>query len=159
VRTLDGERELWPSRSTVSHRASLDWVIHMVKLATKMAIFAALLSVILVGTASAQSAVACADFDSQADAQAFLEASGSNDPHDLDRDGDGIACEHLPAPYASGFSGEQADEITALPGTGTGGARTGTVSASVSGLLLAGTTAVSVVLILGGMMLRRANQV
>ncbi|WP_066385481.1 excalibur calcium-binding domain-containing protein [Neobacillus mesonae] len=37
----------------------------------------------------------CTDFDSQEDAQLFFEANGGPeyDPHDLDRDGDGIACE------------------------------------------------------------------
>lgn len=35
----------------------------------------------------------CTDFDTQEDAQLFFEANGEGDPHDLDRDGDGIACE------------------------------------------------------------------
>lgn len=30
---------------------------------------------------------------SQSDAWAFFEEQGHGDPHDLDRDGDGIACE------------------------------------------------------------------
>lgn len=38
----------------------------------------------------------CADFDSQAEAQAFFEQAGSGDPHRLDGDDDGIACETLP---------------------------------------------------------------
>jgi len=38
----------------------------------------------------------CADFDSQAEAQNFLEASGPGDPHRLDGDDDGVACERLP---------------------------------------------------------------
>ena len=39
----------------------------------------------------------CADFDSWAEAQAFYEESGgpASDPHSLDPDGDGIACESL----------------------------------------------------------------
>jgi excalibur calcium-binding domain-containing protein len=38
----------------------------------------------------------CSDFSTHAQAQAFFEAAGSGDPHRLDRDGDGIACEDLP---------------------------------------------------------------
>lgn len=37
----------------------------------------------------------CSDFDTQPEAQAHLEDDPS-DPDGLDRDGDGIACEHLP---------------------------------------------------------------
>jgi micrococcal nuclease len=40
----------------------------------------------------------CGDFPSWKDAQAFYEAAGGpgRDPHRLDRDGDGVACESLP---------------------------------------------------------------
>ncbi|MDO8573292.1 MAG: excalibur calcium-binding domain-containing protein [Candidatus Daviesbacteria bacterium] len=38
----------------------------------------------------------CTDFATHAEAQAFFESAGSGDPHRLDRDGDGIACETLP---------------------------------------------------------------
>jgi Excalibur calcium-binding domain len=40
----------------------------------------------------------CGDFGSQAEAQQFFESQGgpSSDPHDLDRERDGIACESLP---------------------------------------------------------------
>jgi hypothetical protein len=39
----------------------------------------------------------CGDFASHAEAQAFFEAEGGpwSDPHKLDRDGDGLACESL----------------------------------------------------------------
>ena len=37
----------------------------------------------------------CADFASWLEAQIFFEQSGSHDPHRLDADNDGIACEHL----------------------------------------------------------------
>ncbi|QNF31062.1 excalibur calcium-binding domain-containing protein [Metabacillus sp. KUDC1714] len=37
--------------------------------------------------------VDCTDFASQAEAQAFFDAEGPSDPHDLDRDSDGLACE------------------------------------------------------------------
>jgi micrococcal nuclease len=35
----------------------------------------------------------CDDFGSQEEAQAFYEAAGPGDPHGLDRDDDGRACE------------------------------------------------------------------
>jgi len=38
----------------------------------------------------------CRDFATQAEAQAFYEAAGPGDPHRLDGDGNGIACERLP---------------------------------------------------------------
>ena len=38
----------------------------------------------------------CTDFATHAEAQAFFESAGPGDPHRLDRDGDGIACETLP---------------------------------------------------------------
>lgn len=37
----------------------------------------------------------CADFSSQGEAQDFFEEAGPGDPHGLDRDEDGIACESL----------------------------------------------------------------
>ncbi|WP_163537288.1 S-layer homology domain-containing protein [Gracilibacillus sp. YIM 98692] len=42
--------------------------------------------------------VDCGDFDTHEEAQAFFEAAGGpeSDPHRLDRDGNGIACESLP---------------------------------------------------------------
>ena len=40
----------------------------------------------------------CADFATQLDAQIFYEAEGGpkDDPHNLDADGNGLACEDLP---------------------------------------------------------------
>ncbi|MBK1669306.1 hypothetical protein CKO28_14810 [Rhodovibrio sodomensis] len=38
----------------------------------------------------------CGDFATQAEAQAFYEDAGPGDPHRLDGDGDGRACESLP---------------------------------------------------------------
>ena len=38
----------------------------------------------------------CADFDTQAEAQSFLADSTPGDPHRLDGDDDGVACERLP---------------------------------------------------------------
>lgn len=45
----------------------------------------------------------CSDFDTQAQAQAFFNNNDpANDPHRLDDDGDGRACESLPCPCGSG---------------------------------------------------------
>jgi len=38
----------------------------------------------------------CSDFGTHRQAQAFYESEGPGDPHGLDRDGDGDACETLP---------------------------------------------------------------
>lgn len=38
----------------------------------------------------------CKDFNNQREAQIFFIRMGPGDPHRLDRDRDGIACEHLP---------------------------------------------------------------
>jgi hypothetical protein len=38
----------------------------------------------------------CPDFATHAEAQAFFEGTGVGDPHRLDGDHDGIACENLP---------------------------------------------------------------
>ncbi len=40
----------------------------------------------------------CGDFTTQEEAQAFYEAAGgpASDPHRLDGEGDGVACESLP---------------------------------------------------------------
>jgi len=38
----------------------------------------------------------CSDFDTQADAQRFFEKHQPGDPHNLDGNGDGVACEGLP---------------------------------------------------------------
>jgi micrococcal nuclease len=40
----------------------------------------------------------CGDFSTHAEAQAFFETAGgpTRDPHRLDGDGDGVACENLP---------------------------------------------------------------
>jgi hypothetical protein len=38
----------------------------------------------------------CSDFATHAEAQRFFESAGPGDPHRLDRDRDGIACETLP---------------------------------------------------------------
>lgn len=68
--------------------------------------FAVLLSVLFTfGAAQAVFAdsVNCSDFDTQPEAQAHLEADPS-DPDGLDRDKDGVACEHLPGGDSSSSS-------------------------------------------------------
>src|SRR5918999_461306 len=40
----------------------------------------------------------CSDFDSQAEAQDFYESAGPGDPHGLDADDDGRACDSNPCP-------------------------------------------------------------
>ena len=40
----------------------------------------------------------CSDFPTQADAQVFFLAAGPGDPHRLDAEGDGLACESNPCP-------------------------------------------------------------
>ena len=49
----------------------------------------------------------CSDFDTWSEAQSFFESEGgpASDPHRLDRDGDGIACQSLPgAPSDESYS-------------------------------------------------------
>jgi len=38
----------------------------------------------------------CSDFKTRAEAQAFFRQAGPGDPHHLDEDGDGLACEFNP---------------------------------------------------------------
>jgi hypothetical protein len=40
----------------------------------------------------------CRDFRTQAEAEAFFKAQGPGDPHRLDADHDGVACEWNPKP-------------------------------------------------------------
>jgi endonuclease YncB( thermonuclease family) len=78
----------------------------------------ALLAVGLLSHGSSGSAAAsdrdCSDFANQRDAQSFFLAHGGpgRDPHHLDSDGDGIACESNPCPcdYTSGGGGSRPPE-------------------------------------------------
>lgn len=70
-----------------------------------MFLFVLALALTLAGTASfttsgadAAADMDCADFATQAAAQAFFVNAGPGDPHALDYDGDGIACESNPCP-------------------------------------------------------------
>lgn len=47
----------------------------------------------------------CSDFPNQAAAQKFFDKHGPGDPHRLDADGDGVACESNPCPCAKPGSG------------------------------------------------------
>ena len=80
--------------------------------------------------AAAQPALAgvdrdCADFATQADAQAFMLASGPGDPHGLDgSDDDGLACESLPCPCSTGgtdVGGDAGGDAGGDDGGGDGG--------------------------------------
>lgn len=54
----------------------------------------------------------CSNFSTQADAQHFFVAQGgpASDPHDLDGDGNGRACESLPCPCSSAGGGSAPTE-------------------------------------------------
>lgn len=56
----------------------------------------------------------CDDFETQAEAQRFYENNGPGDPHRLDGDGDGRACDSLPCPCSttSGSGGSVGDSST-----------------------------------------------
>jgi hypothetical protein len=64
----------------------------------------------------------CADFASQAEAQAHLEADPS-DPDNLDADDDGQACESFDFGASDGGTAPQPDEGDSLPFTGPGDAQ------------------------------------
>ena len=59
----------------------------------------AALAVVAPPAALAQEHLNCEDFATHEEAQAFFEAEGgpASDPHGLDADGDGLACEDLPS--------------------------------------------------------------
>ena len=83
---------------------------------------------ILAGTAPAAATdMDCGDFVTQAEAQAFFVAAGAGDPHRLDSDGDGLACESNPCPCATDivpFVGTPTTTPTTAPtdpGAGDGG--------------------------------------
>ena len=72
----------------------------------------------------------CSDFRTQPEAQAFFASAGAGDPHGLDSDNDGVACETLPGSLASSRS--------SLPRTGasTDALGIGGISFLIGGLLL-----------------------
>ena len=57
----------------------------------------------------------CSDFDTWSEAQAFYEEQGGpeSDPHKLDRDGDGVACQSLPGAPSGSITQEPSDGKTA----------------------------------------------
>lgn len=62
----------------------------------RLAAFAAAMFAAFAAGALAQRDMDCSDFRTQREAQAFYESQGPGDPHRLDRDNDGVACETLP---------------------------------------------------------------
>lgn len=120
-------------------------------------ILALVVSVVFSGAVAAQADRDCADFASQADAQAFFGDSGAADPHRLDADNDGWACEHLPGPYAFGFGAGDADEVGSMPSTGTSSAVNATTFTEMSWLLVPVTLVIVAGAILGGLALRRQS--
>jgi endonuclease YncB( thermonuclease family) len=101
--------------------ASCDRSLVMVYPAQRMC--AAILMVIAIGVVLAPSATAqdrdCADFATQAAAQAHFVALGgpTSDPDRLDGDFDGVACEALPCPCSEGSGAAPAPTPTAAPPT------------------------------------------
>ena len=61
----------------------------------KLLLASATFVLLCASSALAQRDMDCSDFRSWAEAQAFYESSGPGDPHRLDADNDGIACETL----------------------------------------------------------------
>ena len=93
-------------------------------------VLATVLAAVLVPSAASAAALAdrdCGDFASQAAAQHFFLANGGprNDPHRLDDEGDGIACESNPCPCIGrgnpgGNPGGQAQGTTTTQGNDPG---------------------------------------
>lgn len=65
---------------------------------------ASLIGGLVAGTSSATAAtdMDCGDFATQAAAQTFFLNAGPGDPHRLDAEGDGVACESNPCPCSTG---------------------------------------------------------
>jgi hypothetical protein len=99
----------------------------------------------------------CSDFDTQQEAQAVYNQNTS-DPHRLDRDGDGVACESLRSGAGNGDEANDnagsAGQVSHAP---TGGADTGGGSTATGGdtAILAGGGAVLAALGLGGWSMAR----
>ena len=73
------------------------------------------LTLLLGSAVGAQADLDCSDFDTQEEAQDELERDPS-DPHGLDADNDGIACEHLPGgaaqdQYDDGVTAQQTGDL------------------------------------------------
>lgn len=114
-------------------------------------------SLLFVGPASASAAdLDCADFASQADAQAHYMANPS-DPDGLDADDDGVACENhanysnaarnevpIGTPVQNGGDEDDEDQVATPPqgGVATGGGST--TGVEHAGLLMAGGLALTV---------------
>src|SRR5687767_13112174 len=68
-------------------------------------------------TAAARADRDCSDFNTQAAAQEFFINAGGpqNDPHRLDEDGDGVACESNPCPCSTSQGGGGGDGPSTPP--------------------------------------------
>lgn len=78
-------------------------------------------ALMLGGTSAALAATTdkdCGDFPSQAAAQAFFVANGPGDPHRLDRDNDGKACESHR--YAPAGDADDDGQVETVPNTDKG---------------------------------------
>jgi hypothetical protein len=74
------------------------------------------------GTANAAGDRDCSNFSTQPEAQAFFESAGPGDPHDLDRDDDGMACDSLPGgdSASAGGDGQVSDQPEGAVAAGDG---------------------------------------
>lgn len=115
-----------------------------------LVMFASLLVALLVlaAPAMAQSVdLNCDDFGTQEEAQTVYD-SDTSDPHRLDADDDGIACETLPSSGSSGGAESTADfstpERAELGGGGAGGVDPFLAIAAATGALASFTGAVHV---------------
>lgn len=109
--------------------------------AVLVAVTTALLLVVWAPRAAAQNTLNCDDFEFQEDAQAVLDRDPS-DPHNLDSDDDGIACESLPSRGDGGGGGD--DDSGGAPSGGVDTGAGGTAPLRSDGTpwtLVAGVTA------------------
>lgn len=105
-------------------------------------VLAAVATLPLAGVANAQTDRDCADFATQEEAQAALDAR-AGDPERLDTDNDNIACEDLPSGGTSGTSGGQVRRVPQKgvdtgDGTTSGGAGGGAELLVIGGILAGG---------------------
>lgn len=84
---------------------------------------AAIIAALLTTTAPAQALADkdCGDFATQAGAQAFYNNAGPGDPHELDSEDDGVACESNPCPCSTSSGGGGGTSTGGGDNTGGGG--------------------------------------
>ena len=130
-----------------------------VRNAVAVTVLTAGMSYPLAGVALAQD-LDCADFSTQAQAQAVLNQDPS-DPNRLDTDNDGVACEGLPGAPGSAENGTNTgDRDTGVaPSGGVEAGAGGTAGGDDTGLLLPIGLAGGTLLIAGGVVLIRRRPV